>query len=140
MFQAYLKQLLLIGAFLVSPFLAASIAQAETVQDSEDPVELVVYSGRKESLIGPALAKYTAATGNPVKVKYGSTSGMTALLLEEGDATPADVFIAQDAGALGALAKKKRLQTLPESMIVTVEPRLCPPKHWLFVLCKLCST
>ena len=127
MFQAHFKQLLLIGAFLVSPFLAASVAQAETVQDSDDPVELVVYSGRKESLIGPALAKYTAATGNPVKVKYGSTSGMTALLLEEGDATPADVFIAQDAGALGALAKKKRLQTLPESMIVTVEPRFRSP-------------
>ena len=68
MFQAYFKQLLLIGAFLVSPFLAASVAQAETVQDSDDPVELVVYSGRKESLIGPALAKYTAATGNPVSL------------------------------------------------------------------------
>ena len=90
MFQVHLKQLLLIGAFLAGPFLGASIALAEAEQDSKDPVELVVYSGRKESLIGPALAKYTAATGNPVKVKYGSTSGMTAIVHAEVWIRPCD--------------------------------------------------
>ena len=91
------------------------------------PVELVVYSGRSESLIGPVLKQYEEATGNTVKVKYGSTSGMTALLLEEGRKTPADVFIAQDAGALGALAKQDRLHPVPDAVLVDVEPRFRSP-------------
>ena len=90
---------------------------------NENPIEIVVYSGRSESLIGPVLEKYEAATGNKVSTKYASTSGLTALLLEEGDATPAHVFIAQDAGALGALADRKMLSPISESILVAVEPR-----------------
>jgi iron(III) transport system substrate-binding protein len=99
-----------------------------------EPIEIVVYSGRSESLIGPAIEKYEAASGNTVKVKYGSTSGLTALLLEEGPATPADVFIAQDAGALGALENKKRLNPISESILVEVEPRFrSPDGKWVGV-------
>ncbi len=128
MFQEYAKPFFLVASLLLGSFTAVAVVEAQSDADAREAVELVVYSGRKESLIGPALAKYTAATGNPVKVKYGSTSGMTALLLEEGDATPADVFIAQDAGALGALAKKSRLHRLPESVMVSVEPRFRSPE------------
>ena len=99
-----------------------------------EPVELVVYSGRSESLIGPVLKMYEQSTGNTVKVKYGKTAGMTALLLEEGRKTPADVFIAQDAGALGALAKKDRVRAVPESILVEVEPRFrSPDGDWVGV-------
>ena len=108
-------------------------AQTATANEAE-PVELVVYSGRSKSLIGPVLEKYEKASGNTVKVKYGSTAGMTALLLEEGRKTPADVFIAQDAGALGALAKNERVHPVPESILVAVEPRFrSPDGHWVGV-------
>ncbi|OUU89996.1 MAG: iron ABC transporter substrate-binding protein [Planctomycetes bacterium TMED75] len=107
--------------------------QAATANEAE-PVELVVYSGRSKSLIGPVLEKYEKASGNTVKVKYGSTAGMTALLLEEGRKTPADVFIAQDAGALGALAKNERVHSVPESILVAVEPRFrSPDGDWVGV-------
>ena len=102
--------------------------QESPADRNSEPVELVVYSGRSESLIGPVLEKYQASTGNTVKVKYGSTSGMTALLLEEGRKTPADVFIAQDAGALGALAKNDRVRGVPESILVGVDPRFRSPE------------
>ncbi|MFD2348333.1 hypothetical protein ACFSTC_01400 [Nonomuraea ferruginea] len=37
-------------------------------------------------------------------------------LLEEGDRSPADAFFAQDAGALGAVAKKGMFAPLPDDL------------------------
>ena len=44
-------------------------------------------------------------------------------LLEEGKNSRADLFFAQDAGALGALAQEKRTQTIPAELLEKVEPR-----------------
>ena len=63
---------------------------------------LTVYSGRSESLVGPLLERFERDTGIESEVNYASTSELAATILEEGDASPADVFFGQDAGALGA--------------------------------------
>jgi iron(III) transport system substrate-binding protein len=81
---------------------------------------LTVYSGRSEALIGPILQQFTAETGIQVEVRYGNTAEMAAAILEEGDNSPADVFIGQDAGALGVLAQEGRLTTLPSDILERV--------------------
>ncbi|QSQ11253.1 iron ABC transporter substrate-binding protein [Myxococcus landrumensis] len=88
---------------------------------------LTVYSGRNEKLVGPLLKKFTAKTGIEVKVRYGETPQLAATLLEEGDKTPADVFFAQDAGALGALSNAGRLQALPKETLDKVDARFRSP-------------
>ena len=82
---------------------------------------LTVYSGRSESLIGPILAQFTEDTGIQVQVVYGGTAEVANQILEEGQNSPADVFIAQDAGALGALAKAGLLATLPNDVTERVD-------------------
>ena len=67
------------------------------------PGKLVIYSGRSESLVDPIMRQFADATGIDVRVKYGSTSELAAVLLEEGDRSPADLFFAQDPGGLGAV-------------------------------------
>lgn len=86
-----------------------------------DEEALVVYSGRSEDLIGPALELFTTETGIDVAVRYGGTAAMTAQIMEEGDASPADVVISQDAGALGALAGVGCLATLPPETLEQVD-------------------
>lgn len=81
---------------------------------------LTVYSGRSESLIAPILQQFTDETGVQVQVRYGNTAEMAAVILEEGDNSPADVYIAQDAGALGALAQEGRLMPLPSDILARV--------------------
>lgn len=81
---------------------------------------LTVYSGRSESLIGPILERFTQDTGIAVEVVYGNTAAIAAQILEEGDNSPADVYINQDAGALGALAKAGRLAPLPSDIMERV--------------------
>lgn len=93
-----------------------------------EPSRIVVYSGRNENLIGPLLQRFQEETGIQVEVRYGSTSEMAATLLEEGARSPADVFIAQDAGALGAVAREGMLQPLPEDLLGRVEARFRSPE------------
>jgi iron(III) transport system substrate-binding protein len=82
--------------------------------------KLTVYSGRGESLVKPVLQKFTAATGIEIEARYGDTAQMAAQLTEEGDRTAADVFIAQDAGGLGAVAKRGLFATLPDDVLAKV--------------------
>jgi len=68
-----------------------------------DGMELIIYSGRSESLVGPLIDKFEEATGIDAKVNYAGTGALAATLLEEGDRSPADVFFAQDPGGLGSI-------------------------------------
>jgi iron(III) transport system substrate-binding protein len=84
---------------------------------------LTIYSGRNEELIGELIKQYQDQTGVTVNVKYGDTAELAATILEEGDNSPADLFFAQDAGALGALAKEDRLAALPDEILNKVDQR-----------------
>ena len=84
---------------------------------------LTIYSGRSESLVGPLIERFEAETGLDVQVNYAGTTDLAATILEEGDASPADVFFAQDAGALGAVGAEGRLASLPADTLAEVDPR-----------------
>ncbi len=78
---------------------------------------LTIYSGRNESLIGPLLEQFTEDTGIEVEILYGGTSAVANQILTEAENSPADVFIAQDGGALGALAAAEMLSELPDEIL-----------------------
>jgi iron(III) transport system substrate-binding protein len=84
--------------------------------------DLVVYSGRAEKLVQPVLTAFEQAKGRRVRVRYGDTAELAATLLEEGARSPADVYFAQDAGGLGALAAARMLRRLPDDVLGLVPP------------------
>lgn len=85
--------------------------------------KLTVYSGRTENLVAPVIEQFETESGIDVEVRYGGTAEMAATIMEEGVNSPADVFFAQDAGALGALANEGRLVTLPDSILSQVDAK-----------------
>ncbi len=106
---------------------AAAVVLAACGGDDEasgvDESKLVLYSGRGESLVQPVIDQFEEATGVEVSVRYGNTAQLAAQLLEEGDRSPADVFFAQDGGALGAMTKAGMFTELPGEVIDVVDER-----------------
>ena len=78
---------------------------------------LTVYSGRSKSLVEPIIKQFEQETGIQVEVSYANTTQLAATLLTEGDKSPAALFWAQDAGALGAVSEKEMFERLPDSIL-----------------------
>lgn len=110
-FLALLSALLLTGSL-------ASCSQNDSSADS-----LVIYSGRSEEFIAPFFAAFTEETGIKLDVRYGDSAALAAQILEEGANSPADIFLSQDAGALGAVAGEGLLRTLDSSTLNRVDQR-----------------
>jgi len=105
----------------------AVLAQSPATSPAASPVPtpvlegaITVYAGRSEGLVGPIVTRFTEVTGIPVTVDYGNTTAKAAQILEEGAASPADVFFAQDAGALGLIADAGLLAPLSDDVLSRV--------------------
>ena len=87
---------------------------------SGDGDRLTVYSGRTSNLIDPLLRDFAEESGIGIDVRYGGSADLALLLDEEGDRSPADVFISQSPGAVGFLDAAGRLAPLPDGLIELV--------------------
>jgi len=78
---------------------------------------LTIYSGRSQSLVEPLVKRFEAETGIRVQVRYGTDAQILAALQEEGSRSPADLFWANTAGALGQASAKGLLRPLGETLL-----------------------
>lgn len=104
----------------------------QTTATSEVEGELVIYSGRGEDLVGDLIQQFEEDTGIDVQVRYAKTAELAATLQEEGENSPADIFFAQDAGALGAAQKAELTAKLPDTLLNQVDERFRSPEgEWI---------
>jgi iron(III) transport system substrate-binding protein len=112
----------------------AGLAAPEGAGRDKATTSLTIYSGRDERFVKPLYDRFMELTGIELRVRYGDSATLAATLLEEGSNSPADIFFAQDAGALGAVAAEGRLQVLPESILRRVPKRFrAPGRRWVGV-------
>jgi iron(III) transport system substrate-binding protein len=88
---------------------------------------ITLYSGRIPAAIGPAVDGYEARAQRDVQVRFADTADLAATLVEEGDASPADAFFAQEPGAIAAVAGAGLLAQLPADILARVAPRFRDP-------------
>lgn len=117
------RSAIVLGAAIAVLLPTTALAQSPPVSPAPTPVPegaITIYSGRAESLVGPIVARFSEVTGIPVTIDYGNTTGKAAQILEEGAASPADVFFSQDAGALEELASAGLLAPLADATLARV--------------------
>jgi iron(III) transport system substrate-binding protein len=113
---------------------AGGISAQESAGRDAASTSLTIYSGRDQQFVKPLYDRFTELTGIELRVRYGDSATLAATLLEEGSNSPADIFFAQDAGALGAVAAEGRLEVLPKSILRRVPKRFhAPGERWVGV-------
>jgi iron(III) transport system substrate-binding protein len=102
--------------------------------DEPEAEGITLYSGRIPAAIGPAVDMYEKEEQLDVQVRFAETADLAATLVEEGGASPADVFFAQEPGAIAAVAEAGLLAELPQDIVESVEPRFRDPEgRWVGV-------
>ncbi len=94
---------------------ARAIHDGPCLESTGDKV--TIYSGRSEDLVEPVFDAFECATGIDIAANYGDPTDLALLLSEEGDRTPADVFLSKSPGAVGFLADGGLLQPLAEETL-----------------------
>lgn len=74
--------------------------------------KLIVYSGRAERLIKPVLDEFQSKSGVQIELLSSGTTELVNRLKAEGDHTPADVFLTNDAGSLEHARELKLLRPM----------------------------
>ena len=99
-----------------APFTILTLATLFLACGSDDET-LTVYSGRSEDLIAPLLDRFAEETGVDVQVRYAGSVELALLIREEGERSPADVFISQSPGPIAFLAEQGLLGELSEDVL-----------------------
>jgi iron(III) transport system substrate-binding protein len=103
------------------PFLVAALTVSSLAACGDGGGgELTIYSGRELDLIQPVLEDFADETGIDIAVRDGTTADLALQIDNEGDRSPADVFISQSPGAVAFLESRGRLATLPDSILDAV--------------------
>lgn len=102
--------------FLLSVLVASTVLFTfSCTQETAD--ELVVYSGRSQALVDGLVEQFKEETGVNIQVRYGNDAELLAILNEEGDKSPADVYWANTTGALANANQNELLAQLPDSLL-----------------------
>jgi iron(III) transport system substrate-binding protein len=114
-------------SFVLSGFGALAVADLYAGES------VVVYSGRAERLIKPVLDHFEKTTGTTVQLLTAGSTELVNRLRAEGARTPADVFIANEAGALELARGLHLLQpiTLPAVATTIPAPFRAPDNSWI---------
>lgn len=79
--------------------------------------QLVVYSGRSQALVDQLVTDFKKQTGINIDVRYGNDAELLAVMNEEGEQSPADLYWANTTGALATASKQDLLKELPDSLL-----------------------
>ena len=89
-------------------------------EQASDVNELTIYSGRSEEFIAPFFAQWETQSGITLNIRYGDSAELAAQILEEGSNSPADLFLSQDAGSLGAVAEAGLFTQLSDQVAAAI--------------------
>jgi iron(III) transport system substrate-binding protein len=95
---------------------------------------ITVYSGQHEQTATMLAAGFTAATGIKVQLRSGDEAELANQILQEGTASPADVFYAENSPALEALREKDLLAPVDAATLAAVPAGYNSPQgRWVGV-------
>ena len=133
--QELKQKLIAVGLVLAALIIGgATFASISSDQSEEKITELTIYSGRSEEFIAPFLSNWERKSGIKLNVRYGDSAELAAQILEEGQNSPADLFLSQDAGSLGAVSAAGLFAKLADGIGSEIDSKyIASDRNWIGV-------
>lgn len=129
-----MKNRIVVGAIVAALFMGLFAIFSSSNEKSEKVTDLTIYSGRSEEFISPIFAEWEAQSGIKLNIRYGGSAELAAQILEEGSNSPADLFLSQDAGSLGAISEAGLFISLPSDVAQDIPARfVAANRDWVGV-------
>lgn len=94
--------------------------------------ELIIYSGRSDKFVKPVVEAFTEQTGIEVTLHSAKSTALINKLKLEGDRTPADIFISNDAGNLQVGSDMGLFQAVPDDIAQVIPKNYrAPDNTWI---------
>jgi iron(III) transport system substrate-binding protein len=124
------RWLSVLGLGLVTSLIATGCGDSS----SDSNGSLTLYSSQHEPMTEALIQGFEAENGAKVEVRYGEDEGLASQIEQEGDASPADVFLAENTPPLELLAGRELLAEVDSPTLGEVPSRYSSPSgHWVGV-------
>ena len=131
MFRARLAVAATVVALTLSGCGSASTAGTAPSAGGSAAGELTVYNAQHEDLVAEMVAGFTAATGIKVTLRNGDDSELGNQLVQEGKASPADVFLTENSPAMDLVDQAGLFAPLPSTTLGQVPAQFVPgTRNW----------
>jgi iron(III) transport system substrate-binding protein len=106
--------------------LVAALAACGGTGSADDGDVLTVYSAQHESLVRTMLADFTEETGIELEFRDANDSELANQIVQEGDASPADVFLTENSPSIDVVDEAGLLAPLDEAALEQVGEQYRP--------------
>ncbi|HUP99821.1 MAG TPA: iron ABC transporter substrate-binding protein [Aeromicrobium sp.] len=118
-------RLRLLAATALTGLLAATLTACGGGSGDSDRF-ITVYNAQHEELLADLAPKFTKATGIEVKLRHGEDFELGNQLVQEGDRTPADVFLTENSPAMSLVEAKGLFAPLPAKTLAEIPAKFRP--------------
>jgi iron(III) transport system substrate-binding protein len=107
-------------------------SSGNSASGSGGSAEITLYNAQHEDLMALMVDAFTKQTGIRVKVRNGEDLEMANQLVQEGKASPADVFVTENSPGMTLVDSRGGFATLDASTLAQVPRRYAPAnRHWV---------
>lgn len=103
-------------------------ATALTACSAGDKPSITIYNAQHEELLEEIVPGFTKETGIEVKLRNGSDFELANQLVQEGSASPADVFLTENSPAMSLVDSKGLFAAVDKKTLAQVPARYSPPE------------
>ena len=121
---ATLTRRTLLAGLLAAPVVLSACSRGE--EYVPDPEKLQIYSSQHQNVTEAWAKAFTDATGIQTQVRAGKDSSMGHQIVQEGDASPADVFLTENSPAMTVVERAGLLAPVDEATIAQVREGMTP--------------
>nr|WP_255622561.1 iron ABC transporter substrate-binding protein [Tessaracoccus sp. OS52] len=126
----------MLSAAAVAPFALAACGsdQPEGEEFVEDAEALLIYSSQHQNVTEAWAQAFTEKTGIKTQVRPGKDSSMGHQIVEEGDNSPADVFLTENSPAMTVVERAGLLAPVADATLAQVAEDLAPSSgDWIAI-------